>query len=174
MSRGLLITVFVFFVVNLGEAFGFLDISAAKCSPSCSPNIIQIINVPEEIKVIDPALNITINNKCSDITRFRSAFTTCNGFFNKQWFAIRRHRQWIVESSERHAYFYDGRSASANIIYGTINLMRYGGAAIGEIWSRAKFFQINRMHPESWFVSGDKFLLDKLNTFFSGIGGFLC
>jgi len=163
MSRVALITVFVIFVVNLGKAFGFLDIAAAKCSSSCSSNIIQIINIPEEIKVIDSSFFIQRNEEMFNAKRVGNTFATCNSFFNKQGVTIGRDRQWFVEPFEYQAFLCNGSSASSNIVYGIMKLMRYITAP-NELRSGVSFFQTNRMHSESWLVSSDKFFSAKFDV----------
>lgn len=173
MFRILLITILVVFVLNFGKASGFTDIAAAKSSPSCSSSIVPIIDISKEAKVVDFSLFIRPYKRIFDTKRVGNTFAACNSFFNKHGVVIRRDGERFIKPFKCHALFCDGRSASADIIYGIVKLMRYITASI-ELGSGIRFFQTNRMYPELWAVGSDKFLFGKLNAFFSGISGFLC
>jgi len=170
-----LIAIFIIFIINFGEAFSFSVIEAAKCSSSCGSDIIQVINVPEKMKVITHRI-ATCPDKCIfDTKRLGNVFATCEGFLDNVMRTVSGDWQWFFDPFDRYTRPCDSSWASANIVYRIMKMMgdvtfpvviKFGG------W--VNFFQKNRMHSEFWAVCCDKPMLDKFNTFFSGVSGFFC
>ncbi len=100
MMPWLLIAVFVIFILHCDKSFLFGYISSAESNPPFIPYIIQIINVPKEVKATTVSgrwdYNLSIGKKSLGM-----ATTAVDSFFNKSLFSIsqwNRDRQYISES----------------------------------------------------------------------------
>lgn len=172
--RLLLIAVFIIFIINFGEVFGFSVIEATKGSPSGSPNIVAVINVAEEMEVIINRIATCPDKRTFDINRLGNVFTAFNGFFDNIWSTVRGREKLISESFNVSAPFCNGSRISSDIVDGIMKVVGYITTVDNLFWRWVNLFQNHRMHSELGAVSGNESLLDKFSAFFSGISRFFC